>query len=75
MGEPTCSKCRGAMDEGFVLDRYHHSSLTQETWVEGPPQRSFWWGLTLKDRETLPVATFRCRSCGYLEGYARKVDQ
>jgi hypothetical protein len=39
--------------------------------VEGLPERSFWKGLSLKNRRVLMVVSFRCESCGYLESYAR----
>ena len=71
-----CSKCGGAMEEGFVMD-IGHSSVTQSTWVEGKPERSLWTGLLIKegllikDRQKLSVTTFRCETCGFLESYAK----
>lgn len=65
----TCPKCSGHMEDGFVLDQTHGASL-QSRWVEGPPITSFWTGLKLKGKECLPVATFRCERCGFLESYA-----
>jgi predicted nucleic-acid-binding Zn-ribbon protein len=64
-----CPKCSGQMEEGFVLDRTHGAQL-QELWVEGPPTKSFWSGVTTKNREQIPVTTFRCSKCGYLESFA-----
>lgn len=40
-------------------------------WVPGPPEKSFWRGTKLPDEELIPIGTFRCGSCGYLESYAR----
>jgi hypothetical protein len=40
-------------------------------WAEGQPERSFWTGVKVKDKERHPVSTFRCPACGYLESYAR----
>ena len=57
------------MEPGFVLDQTYGAN-TQSAWVEGPPETSFWTGLKLKGRERIPVRTFRCPSCGYLESYA-----
>ena len=57
------------MEEGFILDNSHGARLQSE-WIEGAPERSWWAGLKLKGRDKVPVATFRCSRCGYLESYA-----
>ena len=67
---PECTRCRKTMEAGFVLDHTQHSSGLQSTWVEGEPERSFWTGVKVKGRERLPVTTYRCPTCGYLESYA-----
>lgn len=68
--ELTCPKCGRAMEAGYVLD-YTHGAMAQSSWVEGAPERSFWTGLKIKGHEKLPVTTYRCTHCGYLESYAR----
>ncbi len=68
--EPTCPKCRAAMEPGFVLDQGYGAN-EQSSWVEGAPERSVWTGVKLRDHQRLPVTTFRCPACGYLESYAR----
>ena len=65
-----CLRCRGPMEPGFMIDRGDHHSKEVQTWVEGQPERSFWLGLKTKGREQLPVRTYRCERCGYLESYA-----
>jgi hypothetical protein len=65
----TCPKCSGQMEEGFVLDRTYGANL-QASWVEGVPAPSFWTGVKMKAQEQLPVTTFRCSTCGYLEPFA-----
>ncbi len=71
MAEPReCLRCRGPMEPGFVVDKGHHDSKDTQKWVEGTPERSFWKGLKIKDRETHAVTSFRCTRCGYLESYA-----
>lgn len=67
---PTCPRCRGPMEEGYVLDLGNSNRRHQETWVEGAPESSFWRGLKTEGRENLPVTTWRCRACGCLESYA-----
>jgi hypothetical protein len=69
----TCPKCSGRVGEGFVLDRTYGANL-QSTWVGGRPAKSFWTGLKLKGQGTLPVTTFRCSGCGYLESYASEAS-
>ena len=66
---PKCPKCGPAMEAGYVLDNTH-GGVTQSTWVEGAPVRSFWFGLKLDGHPRLRVTTFRCPTCGYLESYA-----
>ncbi len=66
-----CPKCRQAMEPGFVLDRGHYDLPSEPEWLEGEPDRSFWYRLKTKGRERHPVRTYRCTSCGYLESYAR----
>ena len=65
----SCPKCSGRMDEGFMLDRTHGANV-QSSWVEGPPEKSFWQGLKMKGRAVIPVTTYRCSKCGYLESFA-----
>jgi hypothetical protein len=56
------------MVQGFVPDYTHHGTKVS-TWVEGPPTKSFWYGIKIRG-EGIPIATFRCAECGYLESYA-----
>ena len=65
-----CLRCSGAMERGFVIDKAHYSVPDTQNWVEGAPERSFWMGLRMKGREVVPVVTWRCERCGYLESYA-----
>ena len=67
--EPTCAKCGKTMEAGFVLDQTYGAN-TQSAWIEGAPERSFWTGVKLKGHQRLPVTTYRCPACGYLESYA-----
>jgi hypothetical protein len=57
------------MEEGFLLDQTHGGNA-QANWIEGVPTPSFWTGLKLGDRQRIPVTTYRCGSCGYLESFA-----
>jgi len=69
----TCPKCSGHMESGFILDQAPGGAKLQANWVEGPPTPSFWTArgrLKIQGRERLPVTTFRCDVCGYLESFA-----
>jgi hypothetical protein len=65
-----CLRCRAPMESGFIADNTH-GGLAQENWTPGQPQRSFWFGLKIDADQSIPVRTFRCPNCGYLESYAR----
>jgi hypothetical protein len=65
-----CAKCQGSMEPGFVLDRNYDRS-EQNTWVDGAPEPSVWLGgVKTRKKEKIPIATYRCTTCGYLESYA-----
>ena len=66
---PVCPKCQSAMVEGFVIDK-EHGGAGVSRWVEGPPEKGFFGNVKLRGRKPLEIATWRCRSCGFLESYA-----
>ncbi len=65
---PVCPKCEGEMQRGFIPD-YAYLHLRPSGWVGGSPRRSFWYGIKVP-RGAIPIVTFRCMRCGYLESYA-----
>jgi hypothetical protein len=65
-----CPKCQGGMEQGFVLDNSHGERIVSQ-WAPGAPLTSFWTGTKVPVRELVPIGTYRCTSCGYLESYAR----
>ena len=69
-----CPRCGTRMDEGFLLERGDSDSASTTRWVEGRPEKSRWTGLKLKDRLVIPLRSFRCIGCGYVESYARPPD-
>jgi hypothetical protein len=67
--EPTpCPKCNGQMVQGFLFESEGHDL---DTWVEGPPKKSWWGGAKVPKEKRVPVGTYRCSGCGLLESYAR----
>ena len=74
----SCPKCSGEMVHGFVIDRSHAFTFVSQ-WKRGTPTPNSWFeslftGLgikTPKAAECLSIGTFRCKTCGFLESYAR----
>ena len=67
----SCPKCQSSMKQGFTLD-HTYGYLAVSAWIEGEPEKSFWYGLKTSGRKTLPIETWRCSKCGYLENYAKE---
>jgi hypothetical protein len=64
-----CPKCNGQMEQGFVLDNTYGLRIVSQ-WSAGHPKKSFWTGTKLPAEEQIPIGTFRCESCGFLESFA-----
>ena len=69
---PDCIRCRTRMEDGYLLEAGESNARSVTRWVEGEPEKSFWTGLRLKGRDVMPVTTYRCPQCGYLESYAEE---
>ncbi len=58
------------MEAGFVLDR-NYDETRQSTWIDGKAEPNVWiGGVKTGKKEQIPVMTYRCDGCGYLESYA-----
>ncbi len=66
----SCPKCSGNMIQGFIVDFTQGGQIVSH-WSSGAPQSSFWMGTQVKEENMVPVGSFRCDDCGYLESYAR----
>jgi hypothetical protein len=66
-----CGKCGGGMQEGFQLDSIHNSARVAH-WAEGAPEFWFLRILKLRGRRKIPIRTWRCSKCGYLESFAEE---
>jgi hypothetical protein len=73
MNEETtrCLKCSGEMVQGFIVDFTQGGARLVSSWVEGAPEKVFWAGTKVPTDKCIPVGTFRCSGCGFLESYAR----
>ena len=74
MNPARCPKCSTSMEEGFLMDRSHRSSGKPSEWIEGKPERSFWFGTKTRGKSRIRVATYRCGRCGYLESFAPREE-
>jgi hypothetical protein len=59
------------MVQGFVAE-FTYGNTSVEAWSAGPPKKEWLIGVRVSPVGRLPIATFRCEACGYLESYARK---
>src|SRR5689334_20087233 len=69
---PECRDCRVAMEAGLMLDRTHGGS-EEPTWIKGTADKGMFGLIKERNRERLPVVTFRCPKCGRLESFAQTV--
>ena len=67
--ELRCPRCAGAFEPGLVLD-HSYGYKVQAQWRAGEPTSSFWLGQRLGHGDPLPITTYRCAACGFLESYA-----
>jgi hypothetical protein len=59
------------MEVGFVQDRIDKLSGVGSQWASGTPAKSFFGVLKRPAESPIPIGTFRCVACGFLESYAR----
>ena len=68
-----CPKCNAPMEQGFTVDMgtgdFTLGSRHVSKWAPGAPFKSLLFK-TKVPWHSLPIGTFRCTSCGYLESYA-----
>jgi hypothetical protein len=68
--QPTCLKCRGAMERGHVPDS-GYGEVLQTRWSRGDPEpRRFIGGIKWRRSEQVPMTAYRCTTCGFVEFYA-----
>jgi hypothetical protein len=69
----SCPKCQGEMVRGYVLD-FSPIGNRVSKWNAGPPKKAGLAGSAgiMDSTSEIPISTFRCQSCGFLESYARE---
>ena len=73
MTDRRCGKCGGLQNEGFLLDSAH-KAVKVGHWAEGAPEYWVLRILKMRGRRKLPIQSWRCTKCGFLESYARAVE-
>ena len=66
----SCPKCQGEMVQGYVLVFTPVGGRVSQ-WHDGPPKKAGLAGIQ-DSTSQIPISTFRCQSCGFLEEYARE---
>ncbi len=60
------------MQRGVVGDRGHMDQRGLSYWAPGSPVHSRFFGIiTAPVAGEIPIGTFRCATCGFLESWAR----
>jgi hypothetical protein len=68
---PICPKCNGAMQDEFMVEYRHGTANPFITrWAAGPPVKRLWWRSNAPAKKQIPIITFRCMRCGFLESHA-----
>ena len=73
MTDRRCGKCGGLQKECFLLDSAHNAVKVGH-WAEGAPEYWVLRILKMRGRRKLPIQSWRCTKCGFLESYARAVE-
>ncbi|MES2207256.1 MAG: PF20097 family protein [Pseudomonadota bacterium] len=68
-----CPKCSSQMVQGYVLE-LNDGRLSATSWISGAPEKSFLYGTNLKNKQNLPIESFRCEECSFLEFYAPPLE-
>jgi len=57
------------MDQGFTPDSKQNGPRVNE-WIEGAPKKAWFGFVKVRGLRALPIETWRCGRCGFLESYA-----
>ena len=68
-GPTQCPKCQGSMSEGVIAEKEDWGWMVA-SFLPGAPKVSRWFGLKVNKKNLVPISTWRCGRCGYLESYA-----
>jgi hypothetical protein len=57
------------MGRGVIAD-VGYGQWVIASFLPGAPKVSRWFGLKVRKKDLVPISTWRCGGCGYLESYA-----
>lgn len=66
-----CPKCGGTMTEGFMMGHVLGTTAFPEHWHPGVPQCNVFGGTQVEKEKLIPIRSFRCEQCGFLEQYTQ----
>ena len=65
-----CPKCQSLqIEEGYVPDN-GYGAIHAPAFHPGKPDKR-WWGVKMDKKALIPISTYRCARCGYLESFAK----
>lgn len=67
----SCMRCNNTNEIGIVPD-FSAEGIFEAVWFRGEPKKSKWFGYKLKRKEGMPITTYRCTRCGFLEFFAHE---
>ncbi len=62
------------MKEGFMIEHALGTTAFSAKWHPGTPQCNVFGGTQIEKADLIPIQSFRCEQCGFIELYA-KSDQ
>ncbi len=74
LDEIKCQKCGGSMTKGFVMELPTGKPAVTK-WVEGDIEKSLLTGIKFLGKRQIPLTTYCCENCGYIESYANITNE
>jgi hypothetical protein len=68
-----CGQCGGSMKGGFLRDLNQHRAEST-FWIEGPIERSLFFGVKVRGKPRGEVQALRCDTCGGVELYVPALE-
>lgn len=65
-----CIRCQARMECGYLPDGGDTNLLFRHWWAAGTYKLDCWKHPKVSRDQLVPVTTYRCPNCGYLESYA-----
>lgn len=69
-----CSKCGGSLNEGFIIEHALGNTAFSAKWHPGKPECNVFGGTQIEKDQLIPIRSYRCEQCGFLEFYANPCE-